>query len=359
MTARNTTLSVAGVLLALLLTVAFWLPVPYVTEEPGLTADTLGYDISASGRTTSTPVISFGPQVKTYPTTGELRMTTVSVTNPASRVSLLQAFGAWFNPKAALLPRDVVYPPDQSVQQAEQQTQVEMTGSQSTAKVAGLTEAGYRVKSYPQVAAVVTGSPADGQLQPGDHLVSIDGAPVTSSAAAVRAVQAKAPGEVISFDLLRGGKRTTATVTAGSSTTSPGSAMVGISLADGYSLPFPVSFHLARNIGGPSAGTMFALAIYDKLTAGDLTGGQVVAGTGAIGYDGAVGAIGGIQQKIVSAQDDGAAIFLVPATNCGEAVGADVNFDAIRLVKISTLDDAVSSLKTLARDPSAAVPTCP
>ena len=85
--------------------------------------------------------------------------------------------------------------------------------------------------------------------------------------------------------------------------------------------PFTIDFNLA-NIGGPSAGLMFSLAVIDKLTTGDVNGGKFVAGTGSITADGTVGPIGGIVHKMSSAQDAGAEIFLVPAENCDEACHA-------------------------------------
>ncbi|MGH3454209.1 MAG: S16 family serine protease, partial [Nocardioidaceae bacterium] len=109
-------------------------------------------------------------------------------------------------------------------------------------------------------------------------------------------------------------------------------------------------------IGGPSAGAMFALAIYDKLTPGELTDGQVIAGTGEIDAEGRVGSIGGVQQKIISSEDAGADIFMVPADNCAEAL--DVDLDGLRLVEMDTLHSAVTSLETLADDPDADVPDC-
>ena len=110
------------------------------------------------------------------------------------------------------------------------------------------------------------------------------------------------------------------------------------------------------DIGGPSAGLMFSLAIYDTLTPGSLTGDQVVAGTGTIKDDGSVGPIGGIQQKIVSARDDGASLFLVPPDNCDDALGAP-NED-MRLVRADTMHDAVTSIEAWVKNPDASLPTC-
>ena len=97
---------------------------------------------------------------------------------------------------------------------------------------------------------------------------------------------------------------------------------VGIVPGTGFTFPFDVHVNIDPDIGGPSAGLMFSLAIYDTLTPGSLTGDELVAGTGTIPDDGSVGPIGGIQQKIVAARDDGAELFLVPPDNCADALGA-------------------------------------
>ena len=94
---------------------------------------------------------------------------------------------------------------------------------------------------------------------------------------------------------------------------------------------------------------MFSLAIYDTLTPGSLTGGREIAGTGEIDADGTVGPIGGIQQKIVGARDDGAQLFLVPTDNCAEALGAD-NGD-MRLVQAETFDEARDLRRDVGRGP--------
>jgi len=354
MTSRAFTLTVSGVLLALLVSVAFLVPVPYVTESPGLTADTLGTSIGTDGEPTDVPVIEIDGDVETYPTGGQLRLTTVSVTNPDSRVTLLQAFGAWFDDEDALLPRDVVYPPEQTVEEARQETAVAMTGSQSTSEVAAARAAGFDVVATAGVAQVVADGPSDGELEVQDAIRAIDGERVTDSAALVEAVRAHEPGDTVELAVRRDGMRLDVEVVTAER---DGQATLGISVTDTYSVPFEVEFNLDGNIGGPSAGTIFALAIYDKLTPGELTGGQVIAGTGEIDYEGNVGPIGGIQQKIVSARDDGATVFLAPASNCDEALGVPSD-PGIRIVRIATLREAIDALEALAEDPDADVPTC-
>jgi Lon-like protease len=349
MTSRANTLTVAAILLVVLICVAILRPVPYVTMKPGQTVDTLG-------QTSKGPIIEFGPKAKTYETTGELRMTTVSVTSPDSRVNLSQALQAWFDTETALVPRDLVYPPDQSVEEAEEETHLEMTGSQSSAQIAGLTEAGLKVDEVIQVVSVTSGSPADGKLEAGDRLTAVDGEAVSTSEEAVDAIRDREPGDPVELTVLRDGKVRTFTVTTEPSTDDEPVPMVGVNVGTVGDFPFSIRYNVDPAIGGPSAGAMFALAIYDKLTPGALTDGQIIAGTGEIDSEGNVGSIGGIQQKIVAAEDVGADLFLVPADNCAEALDADV--DDVRLVEIDTLHQAVTSLETLADDPDADVPDC-
>ncbi|MFF8278219.1 S16 family serine protease [Streptomyces lateritius] len=120
-----------------------------------------------------------------------------------------------------------------------------------------------------------------------------------------------------------------------------------------------VTLHLA-DIGGPSAGFLFSLGIVDKLAGdgagGDLTGGRTIAGTGTIEPDGTVGAVGGVSLKTQAAGRDGASVFLVPKAECSEAE-AELP-QGMRLIPVSTLNDAVSSLKALERGQEAQIPSC-
>ena len=132
-----------------------------------------------------------------------------------------------------------------------------------------------------------------------------------------------------------------ATITLGY-TPSATHGYLGVGVLDAPWAPFTIDFNLA-NIGGPSAGLMFTLAVIDKLTTGDLNDGKFVAGTGTIDRDGKVGSIGGITHKMLAAQEAGATVFLVPADNCDEAKTA--HDDGLELVKVDNLDQAVDALK--------------
>jgi PDZ domain-containing protein len=136
------------------------------------------------------------------------------------------------------------------------------------------------------------------------------------------------------------------------------SSALQVSIAPSYEFPFDINLNLDENIGGPSGGLMFATGIYDVLTPGSLTDGKAIAGTGEIDAQGKVGEIGGIQQKLVGAQDDGARLFLVPAANCAEALGGHYDPKKMRLVKVSTLQEAIADVKAWAKDPDAKLTKC-
>ena len=350
MTRRSLASVLVFCLLVALLAVAALLPVPYVTMNPGPTVNVLG-------RSSEKPIISVQGH-RTYPTRGDLRLTTVSVTNPNSSVRLGDALGAWFDRTKAVYPRDVIYPPDQSVRDVEQQSAVEMVSSQDTAIAAALTELGYTLPLQIEVLDVTKGAPAAGKLQTRDRILAIDGTRITQVDQVSRLIQAAGVGKPAEFRIRRGTTTRTVTITSRPSPDDAKVARVGVRIGTGYDFPFDVSVRLGDEIGGPSAGLIFSLGVYDTLTPGALTGGTDVAGTGTIDERGHVGPIGGIQQKIVAAADAGAKIFLVPPANCDSALAADVTKDEIRLVKAPTLHSAVRSLETYARDKNADLPAC-
>ena len=348
---RRTASSVVGVgLLIGLLTAATFLPVPYVTMSPGPTVDVL------SERQGSERVEVEG--TRTYPTEGELRLTTVSVTAPDAEISIVEALSAWFDGTRAVYPRDVIYPTGQTPQDVERESAVQMVSSQDTAVAVALRRLGYELPLRTEVREVVDGSPADGRLRPGDVILEVAGEPIEGLTEVTDAVQASGVGEPTEFTVRRGDQRRTVTLEPEESDDDPGRAVVGVSIATAYDFPFEVDLAIDDEIGGPSAGLIFSLAIYDTLTPGSLIGGNDIAGTGTIDDEGRVGPIGGIQQKIVAAADAGAEVFLVPADNCDAALGADIRDDEIRLVRAETMSAAVDALEAYADDPDADLPSC-
>lgn len=343
MTRRTATLVTSIVVLVLTLGLVTVFPVPFVSFSPGPVKNTLG---ESKGK----PVIEVTGH-QTFPTTGELDLTTVSVTSPDRELTLPQAMRNWLDPHHDLFPRDIIYPPEQSADEVEEQNTAEMTGSQDSAVAAALQEA--KVPYKPKVSTVSKGSPADGKLKPGDIVLQVDGTTAVQVPQVGELVRKHKVGENVSFLISRGGKQETIVVKTAATPGDADRPMVGISI--GVDSPVKVTVNLGQDIGGPSAGTAFALAIYDKLTDGALLDGKHVAGTGTIDALGQVGAIGGIQQKIAGAKEAGATVFLVPEPNCEAALHAGV--DGIRLVKMSTLHEAIEALKALASG-TGDVPAC-
>jgi len=345
---RQLTLFVAacGVLAAAVAAVI--LPVPYVILSPGPTLNTLG--TGPGGR--SLIQITGHP---TFPTAGHLNLVTVSFEGgPSDSLNVFAALRAWLTPHEAVVPEQELFGPGQTQQQVARQDTQQMTSSQQTATAAALCVLGIRFTTVDTVAVVAKGYPADGVLRRGDVITAVDGKPVTCKADAATLIRARAAGAPVTLTIARttGGHRVTRLVHL-KTAAAGGHAVIGVQVTESYVFPFKVNIRVG-DIGGPSAGMMFALGIVDKLTPGSLTHGRFIAGTGEISANGAVSPIGGIQQKMVGARQAGATIFLTPAANCADAAGAVP--PGMRLVKVSTLSGAVSDLKALAAGRS--VPSC-
>jgi PDZ domain-containing protein len=337
--------------LALVLVVLMALsPSAYVIEQPGPVYDTLG-ETEHAGE--NVPLIDV-PGQKTYPTKGTLDLLTVSVVGtPAAPPDLLQVALAWFDPSKSVQPLSAIYPSGTTSEQRDDESRLQMENSQQEAIAAALTELGYDIPRTLSVQSLLDGSPAAGELKQGDRITSINGQEATDLPRLRELVAANGTGHEATIGFVRDG-------TAGTIRVTPyernGAVVVGVGIAVSYDLPFQVDIQL-ENVGGPSAGMMFALGLYDKLTPGALTGGARVAGTGTIDAQGAVGAIGGIRQKLHGAQRAGARWFLAPQSNCDEVVGHVP--DGVNVIAVATLDDALAALKAIADgvDPSG-LPPC-
>jgi Lon-like protease len=329
MSRRSLTLLIAAVGTAAALAVSVLIPVPYVILGPGPTLNTLGKDSSGQ------PLITISGH-RSYPTTGHLNLVTVSYQGgPGDNLNIFTALAAWLNRQDAVVPEDELFTPGQTEQQSQQQDTQEMTGSQQTATAAALTE--LNIPYQVVVLQSVPGFPAYHVLRAGDVITAVDGTPVTSQASLGSMITAHPAGTTLTLTILRDGKAEHVRV---GTKAADGTVLIGVEIS--FRFPFAVKISVG-DIGGPSAGLMFALGIIDKLTTLDLTGGKFIAGTGEITAAGQVQPIGGIQQKMVGARDAGATIFLTPAANCPDTKGAVPA--GLRLVKVSTLAQAVSYLE--------------
>ena len=344
MSHRLVTLLIAGVCVLAALVVAAVVSVPYVALTPGPTLNTLG---KPGGRA----IIQIVGH-RTYRTTGNLNLVTVSYTGgPGSDFNIFSALRAWLTPDDAVVPASEIYSSGQTQQQVVQQDTQQMLGSQEDATAAALCYLNINFKTLDSVATTVKGTPAYGVLQPGDVITAVDGQQVNCHHDVVTMIRNRKPGAAVAITISR--KGITKTVTLVTKAVS-GQAVVGIELGSPrYEFPFTVKIDLP-DIGGPSAGLMFALGIIDKLTPNSLTDGRFIAGTGEIAPTGAVEPIGGIQQKMAGARAAGATIFLTPAANCPDTAGAVPS--GLRLVKVSTLAGAISELRAVEQGRS--VPTC-
>lgn len=345
--------TVAG-LLAVPLLIGLWLaaalkPLPFVTYEPGLTLDVLGTNEAGD------EIIEVeGHEV--FRDDGELRMTTVYVSQPLPKGenNLFELMYDWVSDENAVYPYDAVYREGETVEQNRQEGAAEMTSSQDAATAVALEELGYDATD-PAVAGVFPDTPADGKLEAGDVILQVNGERVDDTDAVAEAVGSTPEGETVEFVVRRDDERTEVTVTP---EMQDGRPTVGIQLGTVpvEELPVDVTVNIDEGIGGPSAGLMFSLGIYDTLTPGSLTGGETVAGTGTLDASGAVGPIGGIQQKIVGARDAGAQLFLVPPDNCDSALLAPN--ESMRLVRAETMHSAREAIEAWVNDHDADLPTC-
>jgi Lon-like protease len=218
-----------------------------------------------------------------------------------------------------------------------------MDQSKIDAAVVALAE----VTDYPRehgpgalVEFVGPGCPAEGRLFPGDVIVRIGGEEVGSPREASRLIDAVPADEPIEFRIEADGEEHDVRVTRGFCPAMD-EPLIGIVLVESF--PFEITIE-SGDVGGPSAGLMWAVGLYDLLTPGDLTGGRTVAGTGSIDLDGNVGPIGGILDKVVAAREANADIMLVPRDNFDEV--RDVDAGDLRLISVSTFDDAVEALSS-------------
>ncbi|CCH90004.1 Conserved secreted protein of unknwon function, putative PDZ domain [Modestobacter italicus] len=329
---RRTTVLVTGTVLLLVFGVlGALLPVPYVAQVPGPTYNTLG-DIDG------TPIISLTGR-EPNDTSGNLNLTTVGI--PTRPLTLVGAVQGWFDDEVTVVPREQVYPSDQSVEETQAQNREAFLTSEQAARGAALGELGYPEEVVVQDLA--PDSPSEGQLAAGDAITAVDGTPTPTQDALTAALAAIPPGTPVPVAYTRLGTPGTATVTTGTAADGGGSALGVLVLQTPYA-PFDVDIEV-DDVGGPSAGLMLTLGIIDMVGDTDLTEGAVVAGTGTISADGAVGPIGGIPLKMVAAREIDAELFLVPADNCAEALQNAQ--PGLPMARVATLDDALTALADL------------
>jgi Lon-like protease len=337
------TLLVAGVLFLVLFVLALTMPVPYVILSPGPTYNTLGTDDSGN----SIIVIN---GTKSKNTTGHLNLTTVNVSTQP--LTAFAALDGWLLHDEVVVPKSSIYPPGQSQKEVDQQNTEDFAQSQDSA-----TSAAFCELHYPEAFGVITvdpKGPSKSLLHPGDELVTLDGKAIDTSDKIAAVLETQTPGTVVTVEVKRSGKPLHVTVKLTDPPKGGKGARLGITVSQTCLAPFEVDLGLGNEIGGPSAGLMFALGIMDKVGPQDLTKGRFIAGTGTIDATGSVGPIGGIALKMIAARHKGATVFLAPAGNCDDVRGAIPK--GLEVVKVDTLHNAVQDLLALQNDKP--VPHC-
>jgi len=343
---RAAVLSITGLVGSILIAVLTVLPAGFAIGGPGPTFDTLG-------EKDGTPLVQISG-APTYPSTGELRLTTVSVSDAGETpFTLGRVLSAWSSPKTYVLPREWVFGTPEQADEVAEQAKTDWITSQESATVAALEELGEPVPAVITVAEVPEDSPAKGFLVKDDVIVAIDGTEIATYADMANAMAAKQPGDSITVTVNRDGTRHDETFTTVDDGT--GTAIMGIYVDPTFSLPIDVTVAI-DSVGGPSAGLMFSLGIMDKLTPEDELNGAKVAGTGTISASGAVGAIGGIRMKMWGARDAGAEYFLAPVANCTEVTGNIP--DGLHVFSVDTLDEAYDAVVAIGRGDTSSLPTC-
>ena len=345
---RISLMAVSGVLAVVLGVAAVTLPVPYVIESPGPAINTIG---ELNGE----PIITVSGHESFPPTSGSLDLTTVHLTGglPESQVNFFNVLTSWLTPSHTVYPAELMYAPGTSQDAIDSENSAAMTGSQENATAAAMTAMGIDFESNLAVAMVPADGAASGILKPDDVLLTIDGRKITDLGV-IQTALADGKGAPVDLEIRRNDAEQKLSLTP--KLGDDGKYLLGVQIQNVFKFPFDVKITLS-NIGGPSAGMIFALGIMDSLTPGDLTGGKKFAGTGTIDPEGNVGAIGGIAQKLVGARSTGADYFLAPAANCGDVVGHIP--DGLQVIKVSTLTEAHDAVALIGsgKDGSG-LPTC-
>ncbi len=299
---------------------------PYVVIAPG-TASDVADDVTIDG-------------IPVTPVNGSYLLTSVSVSQPSALRVLLAAL----RPDRDVLAQSALIPEGVDPKEYAERQRTIFRESRMLAAVAAARSQGLPVSvtgTGVRVVDVAEGSPAAGELRAGDVIVAVDGQPVTEGPALAQIVSTRPAGTEFRLGIERGGERIERVVTSRRLPQLAGGVGFGIMIETRgleVDLPFEISFD-ERNVGGPSAGVAYAVAIADMLSERDYARGRVIAATGTIDADGDVGPVGGVEQKTVAAEDAGAQVFLVPAGEVDQVPDAD-----LRVQGVETLGQALDTL---------------
>lgn len=322
----------AVIFLALTLVITLALPLPFVIFRPGTPSNVLGKMISVPEENQSVDLEGRNPD-------GRLYLTTVFVTTPRSKVFGAEILDAWIRGDATVYPRSSIYPEGGDPVEIRNQEKFEMTNSQQYAIYNALRFLGINVETHARVIEILEQSDAKGKLQVDDLIRKVDGKSISNSAQIVELVRKKSADQSLSMQVERDGK--IIDIPKINLIQNAKGSAIGIFLAMDFKSPVDVSIDIKRT-GGPSAGLIFSLGVIEKMTGEDLVRGRKIAGTGTIDIDGRIGAIGGIENKLIGASRIGATIFLAPISNCEDIEHVP---DGLQVIPVSTLKEAVEVLR--------------
>jgi PDZ domain-containing protein len=319
---------IGGLLVAGALALAAWnVELPYLAFSSGPVSDAADAVVAE--------------EIEVFPPDGELLMLTVV----SQDVNVFEALIAGLDPSIDLVPKEAFRQPDETDDEYRRRVLAQMDDSSQRAITVALSHLGYEMVPVDVlITDLMDNAPSSEVLQIGDAVNSFDGVEIVRSSDLTDALAGHAPGDIVLMGITREGSEQTIDVELAARPDDPEGAMIGITVGELTEPPFPLSIE-SGSIGGPSAGMMHTLAIVDTLTPGELTGGHVIAGTGTIQYDGSVGGIGGIRQKVVGAEAAGAEYILVPEGNYEEALTAER--ERIEIVPVAHIDEALDFLENL------------
>lgn len=303
--------------------------------------------LEAPGFTASVEPMIRMPSQYRHSTNGSLILTTVI---PQAPILSGEWFYAHLDKSIKLEAEHQIVPANNTPQNVSLQNYQMLLDSKTTAVIVGLRLAGYTVNIKQEgvrITSIIDQSHAVGVLQPGDIITAIDGEAVKTPQELTHQLGLLTAGSVLDLTIERNGHTMDVSVPSLQPLQPGGPVRIGISIVPyntGYNLPFPVDIVPEKVNGGPSAGLMFTLGVYDLVTGHDITGGRTIAGTGTIDLEGNVGTIGGVQQKVVAAERAGAQYFLCPPDNYQDALNMATS---IKVVKVATAQDAINFLSSL------------
>ena len=279
----------------------------------------------------------------TTPLAGETALLTVRLTRPTP----VQLVAARLDRDRELLPLTRVYPQgvDRQVHLARERERFDRQFDVAAAVGAQAAGVPLEILTAVVVLEVDPTGPSAGRLAPGDVVLSVDGEPLTSGAALAELVRASPAGEPLLLRIVHAGTERDQPVTP---EPAPGSdaPRIGVlvqTAVDELVLPIDITLTSGVRIGGPSAGLMVGLTVYDLLAAEDLLAGRRVAGTGTLDVDGVVGAVGGVPEKTLAAIAAGYDVLLVPEAET--AIAERVASGRITVIGVATLADAIERLR--------------